>query len=193
MVETEFCSAKEFVMRLYQYVGPAEILKSVDGGPIGVPLLSMAALFQWIVSAGQQHDPYGMVIATFVIDETGVLRVSDRHSEHVACAGGKPVRSAGEISFDLSEVKPQIVAVTNQSTGYCPELESWDAVAVALNRAKLDFRGPDRFEPAFEFRRCPACKTINLVREEVFVCSVCDADLPVWWNLAEEKANAFKG
>jgi hypothetical protein len=181
----DFRPTKEVAMRVYRYVGPAEILESVAGGLVGAPLLSMADLAQWIASARQKPDPYGMVVATFVIDRTGLLRVADRHSEHVACAGGEPVLSAGEISFELSGAGPQIVAVTNQSTGYCPEPESWAAVAAALNSAKLDFRGPDRFEPAFEFRRCPSCKTINLVREEIFLCGVCDAALPVWWNLAE--------
>ena len=35
---------------------------------------------------------------TFVIGVDGVLRVADRRSEHVACAGGGDVLSAGELT-----------------------------------------------------------------------------------------------
>lgn len=36
---------------------------------------------------------------TFVIDSSGILRLAPRRSEHVACAGGGPVLSAGEVTF----------------------------------------------------------------------------------------------
>jgi len=40
------------------------------------------------------------------------------------------------------------------------------------------FAGPDRL------RRCPQCATINLIKEEVFSCDCCAADLPAGWNFA---------
>ena len=126
----------------------------------------------------------GRFIATFVIDGDGLLRVADRRSEHVACAGGEPVRSAGEITFELTGRSPRIDAITNQSTGYCPEPQSWEAVAIALNVANLDYRGLDGFEPALEFRRCVSCSIINIAKNNVFRCSVCDAHLPASWNFS---------
>jgi hypothetical protein len=71
--------------------------------------------------------------------------------------------------------------VTNQSTGYCPEPESWPAVAAALDRIPLPH--PGGFTPSFIFRRCPACVQLNVVKEGDFTCAVCGADLPLRWNL----------
>jgi hypothetical protein len=74
------------------------------------------------------------------------------------------------------------VSVSNQSTGYCPEPESWPAVALALRAAGLN--APDGYSPALIFRRCLACSSKNIVKDGVFVCGVCESDLPEQWNLA---------
>ena len=37
---------------------------------------------------------------TFVVDEFATLRIADRSSEHIACAGFRPVMAAGELTFD---------------------------------------------------------------------------------------------
>jgi hypothetical protein len=73
-------------------------------------------------------------VATFVIDLNGDLLVADRRSEHVACAGGGPVLSAGEMFFLVEEDRVEVTDVSNQSTGYCPEPSSWPGVAAALDR-----------------------------------------------------------
>jgi hypothetical protein len=45
-------------------------------------------------------------------------------SEHVACAGGGFVLGAGEIAFSRGGNGWAISEVSNQSTGYCPYLDS---------------------------------------------------------------------
>jgi hypothetical protein len=54
-------------------------------------------------------------------------------------------------------------------------------VAAALDRIGLD--RPDGFIVVFEFRRCPDCMALNVVRDAVFACALCDADLPQRWNV----------
>lgn len=173
-------------MRRYRYVGPPEIAAGIGNAPAGMPIRNMGDIAAWIAETRQAADAEGIVVATFIIDESGALRIADRRSEHVACAGGKPVRSAGEMHIDVSGRGLSIAAFTNQSTGYCPEPESWPAVAMAIGHAKLSYCGPGRFDPAFEFRRCPACRAIAIVKEHVFQCSPCGSELPVSWNFAAE-------
>jgi hypothetical protein len=109
-----------------------------------------------------------------------VLRVAPRRSEHVACAGGRPVLSAGEITFALAGRSVGVAEVSNQSTGYCPEPESWPAVEAALRRAGLE--PPDGFSPACVFRRCEECGTVCLVKGGAFECAACGAGLPSKYN-----------
>lgn len=116
---------------------------------------------------------------TFVVGADGVLRVAARRSEHVACAGGSPVLAAGEITFDPAGT---VVDVSNQSTGYCPDLVSWQAVAAALDGAGIAH--PGGFTHEVVFRRCPRCTEINVVRDGYFVCVFCESDLPAAWNIA---------
>jgi len=119
--------------------------------------------------------------ATFIIDTTGHLWIADRHSENVACAAGQPVLAAGEITFIIQHQQVSISEITNQSTGYCPEPESW-----AMVRATLDAIGiehPAAFTTSFIFRRCNACGTINIVKEGIFECGVSETALSRDWNL----------
>lgn len=118
---------------------------------------------------------------TFVIGLDSKLRIAGRHSEHVACANGKDVLSAGEMTFICNDDQAIIVErVTNQSTGYCPEPESWLSVADALG--SIPMVRPDNFEQASVFRRCTACAQINIVKDDWFQCEVCDSPLPELWN-----------
>jgi hypothetical protein len=110
----------------------------------------------------------------------GSLRIADRRSEHVTCAEGQPVLSAGEMTFMCGKGRIFVVSATNQSTGYCPEPESWPAVASALDRIGLAH--PESFDPAFDFRRCPSCSQINVIKDERYVCDVCQSPLPKHWN-----------
>src|SRR5262245_26937136 len=125
-------------MRLYRYIGPKQIADRVSPTPAGTPIRSADDVARWATATRQRPGPNGSLIATFVVDLTGVLLVADRHSEHVACAGRQPVRSAGEVTFRLAGDAVEVAAVSNQSTGYCPEPESWPAVAAALSAAGLE-------------------------------------------------------
>ncbi|MFB4307355.1 hypothetical protein [Actinomadura sp. GTD37] len=80
--------------RRYDYVGPAEIRDDVRPDNGGRPITSLDDLAAWLNGQRQaeREDPF-----TFVIDVDETLRVAPQRSEHVACAGGGPVLSAGEI------------------------------------------------------------------------------------------------
>lgn len=169
-------------MRIYRYVGSQAIAASVADAPAGTKVTEPASVLLWVHESGQCFDADGCVIATFVIDEYHTLRIADRHSEHVACAGGRSVMSAGEITFRISKSSVQVVTVSNQSTGYCPEPGSWPVVSNALHNAGL--KSPFGFEPAFEFRRCDSCNSINLVKDNVFECAICNSRLAQEWNIS---------
>lgn len=164
---------------IYQYVGPDAIRQRAASASPGMPIASIRDLKHWLQAAGREADQHGVLAATFVVDQCGVLRLAARGSEHVACAGGGPVLSAGEMFFAGLEV----VEVSNQSTGYCPEPESWPALAAALDRLGLPHLG--RFSLELIFRRCPACGQRNIVKDGWFVCDVCGAGLPAAWNFAD--------
>ncbi|RUT07335.1 hypothetical protein DSM106972_025960 [Dulcicalothrix desertica PCC 7102] len=106
--------------------------------------------------------------------------IADRHSEHVQCARGQAVLSAGKITFTLTLLSLVVSAITNQSTGYCPESESWKVVASALAEANLVY--PFDFTSKFVFRKCEVCSTTNIVKYDWFYCGVCDSNLPKEWN-----------
>jgi hypothetical protein len=146
-----------------------------------MPVDSPEDVRRWLGQTDQKPNTAKDVTATFVIDETGRLRIADRRSEHVACAGGKPVLSAGEMTFTVTPRDLWVSWVTNQSTGYCPEPDSWPCVKAALTQASIE--SPDSFDQEFVFRRCPNCDSINLIKERVFECSVCETPLPQEWNL----------
>jgi hypothetical protein len=166
--------------RLYSYVGPASIKARVAGRPAGTRVRSAADLLAWVRGTGPCPGPDGLVAATFVIDAAGDLLLADRRSEHVACAGGELVRSAGEMFFLVEGDVVEVAEVSNQSTGYCPEPESWPAVAAALSR--IGIAHPGRFTTEVVFRRCEKCRERNVVKDGWFRCGVCGAELPGEWN-----------
>ncbi len=164
--------------RQYQYVGPTEIRDTAfASSPAGAPIRCVADLLAWLASRSSDLEPDGSLIATFTVDVDYTLLVAPRRSEHVACAGGGPVLSAGEITFfsdgDVSEI-------SNQSTGFCPEPESWPTVAAALDAIPVG--RPDDFTTRVVFRLCPDCNERNVVKDGWFVCDLCGADLPAGWN-----------
>ena len=157
--------------RLYRYVGPPDIAQDLRGASAG-----------WVVRSGRdlRHaltklapNARGPVTCTFVVDELGLLRLADRSSEHVACAGFRPVMGAGEITFDEDEA----IEASNQSTGFCPEPSCWSALARALG----DIPHPDGWTAAFEFRRCTSCGERAIVKDDVYEC-VCGGELPREWT-----------
>ncbi|RYG57664.1 hypothetical protein EON80_27995 [bacterium] len=168
-------------MKEHAYIGPPELLSLIGQPSTRRGISDVADFISWVEATQQAPDENGEVIVTFIINTVGQLWIADRRSEHVVCAAGEPVLSAGEMTFRLSKNEVEVTAATNQSTGFCPEPESWAAVGVALD--KLGLSHPGGFTTAFHFRRCRKCDSINLVKEEWFVCGVCDGDLEREWNL----------
>jgi hypothetical protein len=166
--------------RLYIYIGPANIKARGAGRPAGMPIKSIADLLAWVRRTGEHPGPDALIAATFVIDQQGNLLVADRRSEHVACADGETVLSAGEIFFRVDTDRVEVADVSNQSTGFCPEPESWPAVAAALDR--IGVVHPGRFTTEAVFRRCERCGERNVVKDSWFICGVCGGDLPAEWN-----------
>jgi hypothetical protein len=162
-------------VRRYRYVGPLDVLAAVRPGGEGQAIGSPADLATWL-HAHEPAEPF-----TFVVDLAGVLRLAPRRSEHVACAAGAPVLGAGEITFTRDGERWTVSEVSNQSTGYCPDLTSWVAVRHALDRAGVAH--PGGFTAPIVFRRCPECHERNLVKDDDFVCALCGAALPARWNL----------
>src|SRR4051812_42050641 len=169
-------------VRQYSYVGPEEIRLRAATSPPGQTIGSRDELNRWAAANKHSTSPVGQLVATFVVALDGRLCLADRHSEHIACSGGAPVLSAGEMFFESTEHGVGIVEVSNQSTGFCPEPESWSAVAAALDR--LGVEHPGEFTARVVFRRCPSCGERNLVKDGVFECQVCGSELPREWNFA---------
>ncbi len=165
--------------RRHRYVGPAELLTAVRPGGEGQVIRSASDLDAWLT--GRDRDELAEPF-TFVVDLDGLLRLAPRRSEHVACSGGAEVLGAGEMGFGRVTGFWVVEEVSNQSTGYCPHLDSWHAVARALDRAGVG--RPAAFTHAVVFRRCEPCREINIVREGDFVCVFCGSDLPAEWNVA---------
>lgn len=159
---------------MYPYVGPPELQARLCPEAEGCPLHSGDDLDRWVsgVPVRDFAEPF-----TFTVGLDGVLRLAPRRSEHVACAGGEPVLSAGELRFEQRCGAWAVAEVSNHSTGYCPSPDSWPAVADALSRAGV--APPDGFTHVTVFRHCPACAGLNIVREHHFVCVFCDTDLPL--------------
>ncbi|MFC0041928.1 hypothetical protein [Actinomadura rayongensis] len=143
----------------------------------GHPITSPADLTEWLArqDASDRREPF-----TFVIDQSTTLRLAPRRSEHVVCAGGAPVLSAGEITFEPDGTGWRVSEISNQSTGYCPEPHFYAAVQSALDAAALDH--PGRFTVPFIFRRCESCSQFNVVKDDHYVCAICDEPLPTSWN-----------
>lgn len=167
-------------IQLYSYVGSQEIFDAIDFNFTGYKISKSEDILDWIKLTNQEITN-NSVIATFIINEKQELVINDRHSEHVLCAGGKNVISAGEITF-LVKGKNQVLIseISNQSTGYCPQPESWDYVKEVLS--KIGIEHPNYFTLAFEFRLCNNCKSINLIKDNIFECQMCESTLDLEWN-----------
>ncbi len=164
----------------YPFVGNRALLEDARAdGPTGVPWLSADQALARVVPGLLEEG------ATFVVSLGGVVLVAPRRSEHVACAGGLEVLAAGELFFASVGGRLRLVRATNQSTGYCPDLDSWSALDHAL--VKADVAAPSGFDPEFLFRRCDACGELSVVKERWFVCPFCDAELPRAWNVSARR------
>jgi hypothetical protein len=156
--------------RVHRYVGPPEIAARALAMPGGVEVATPESLPRALAALGAPRAG----TFTYVVDVRGALRLADRSSEHVACAGGAPVLAAGELHVEGG----RIAWATNLATGYCPVVESEHALRAALERARL--ARPGSFT-AYEMRRCGACGARNVVKDG-FECAECDAPLPSEWN-----------
>lgn len=164
--------------RSYAYVGPPELTSLVRPGSEGWRVCSAVDFERWVAgqSAEDLAEPF-----TFVVDLAGVLRPAARRSEHVVCSGGNRVLSAGEVRFRQESGQWSVAEVSNHSTGYCPDVSSWPAVAEALDPAGIDH--PPGFTHEVVFRRCPSCGQLNIVREDDWFCVFCDEGLPQEGNV----------
>lgn len=166
--------------RRYVYVGPAE-LRGTQQTASAVAVTTPSALADWLNRRDRSElaEPF-----TFVVGIDGVLWLAPRRSEHVALAKGRDLLAAGEIAFAPSVLCWRVAAVSNQSTGYCPDPDSWPAVAAALDRIGLPH--PDSFTDKVVFRRCPRCGQRNIVRDNDYTCAICGGALPVVWNFSSD-------
>jgi len=118
----------------------------------------------------------------------GSLSLAPRRTEHVACAQGAVVLAAGEVRFTGTEETLLVDEITNQSTRYCPEPDSWPVVATALSAIGL--AAPDGYTLEFVFRRCAQCDQLNIVKDGWFYCGACDGELPITWNVDRQPGAA---
>lgn len=138
-------------MRLYSYLGPAGLAAPTD---------------RWHAVPSKQSGTF-----TYVVTAEGTLWLADQHSEHVSCARGEAVLAAGELTLAKGEVS----AISNLSTGYCPEPSCWLAIQAALKRAGFDT--PEGFTHTYVFRQCSSCGQRNVIKEELYECAVCGTTL----------------
>jgi hypothetical protein len=57
-------------------------------------------------------------------------------------------------------------------------------VAGALSRVGI--RDPGDFTDKVVFRLCPTCGERNIVRDDDFVCALCNSSLPGQWNFTSD-------
>lgn len=167
------------MIRQYRYVGPIEIAARVQSDCGGIVIDSIEKLRDSLCSMDDYQSGESLIV-TFVVGTDSNLRIANRRSEHVACARGEDVLSAGEMTIETVGDEVIVERVTNQSTGYRPEPESWAALASSLDRISVEH--PDGFDPESVFRRCPTCSQINIVKDQWFICGVCQSTLPDSWN-----------
>ena len=165
--------------REYHYVGPSRLRDAAKSQPSGIRIASPDDLRAWLAFTQTDRSPDGTYVATFTVGVDGELLLAPRRSEHVACASGGPVLSAGEIGFD-DELT--VMEISNQSTGFCPEPESCATVVTALDRIGIPH--PGRFTTEVVFRLCPTCGERNIVKDDWYYCTMCDAELPRNWNFS---------
>ena len=81
------------------------------------------------------------------------------------------------------EDRSRVLEISNLSSGYCPEPDSWDAVARVLDA--LGISHPGRFTSEIQFRKCEHCSERNVVKDGSLVCQVCGHNLPMSWNFVK--------
>ena len=162
--------------RVYEYVGPARLLALVGQMAPGVVVEVWDDVVRWCVADGVRRQTL-----TYVVDVRRRLLIADRHCEHVVCAGGGPVLCAGELTVALEGEDWVVEAVSNQSTGFCPSVDSWQVLDAVLRQLGCQY--PDGWTMACEFRRCDVCDALALVKEGWYECVFCQAPLSGEYNV----------
>ncbi len=167
--------------KLYWYCGPKKVYTESVGKPLGRRISNSTELVDFLLE--QEGDvSRGIGTFSFILSKAGELRLASRRSEHVACAGRRPILSAGEITFEQQKSEICVDTITNQSMGYCPEPESWPAVEVALSEIAIPF--PAYWTTAFQFRKCIQCGEHSILKDYDPFCPFCGTELPDHWNIA---------
>lgn len=158
---------------LFVYLGPEAIRERVRAESMGTAIASEEQLRQWLLGDSVRLREG----ATFVVTADGTLRLAARRSEHVACAGGEAVRSAGEMQFFVDrKERVRVVEVSNLSTGYAPDVTSFAEVKRALDAAGV--AAPATWTAAFVLRKCGQCGQVSVIKDNVYECAVCSQSLP---------------
>ena len=166
--------------KIYKYLGkPENKIKSQIASNREIVRKPEDVLI-WLKKNKYKISESKTITATFIINKDEEMWIADRNSEHILCAKGRDVLSAGEITFCLIRNKVIVSDITNQSTGYCPEPDSWSYVSKTLDDIGLEH--PDFFTEVFQFRFCYHCSSINIVKDNWFFCAVCNASLSAQWN-----------
>jgi len=166
--------------RRYRYVGSGDLASLLARLSRREQIEKREDVLRWLRPDGRML-PYKVTItATYIIDTEGKLWLADQRSEHVACALGQDVLAAGEITVCAEGEHVYVLAVSNQSTGYCPKPESWWAIGEALDH--LEVPHPSSFTSVFIVRHCDACGMTNIVKDGRYECAVCGSTLSREWN-----------
>ncbi len=168
------------MLRYYRYVGSQEIARLPMDHRYRYRVEAETDVERWARETQQVRSSAQTITATFIISSEEQLWIADRHSEHIACADGQPVLAAGEITFHWGPSGVSVIEVTNQSTGYCPEPDSWDVITAVLEH--LNLAHPTAFTTCFLFRRCNHCGTTNIVKDSWWECAACQTSLSPTWN-----------
>lgn len=167
-------------MKLYKYVGPSGIRARADFDTPRHLVVDARGILAWATEMAGLTSKDRELTFTYVVLPVARLFLADRRSEHVACARGSAVVTAGEITFERHGSGLILAEISNLSTGYCPEPGSWPVINEALVRAGFpSIRG---FTHPFEFRFCAPCAQTCVIKDHAFICPACSGDLPREWN-----------
>ena len=167
-------------MRLYRYIGSDSVRSSSSMESERHEVTNLQGLRDYVHSRQPRPKPGDEITFTYVVLPPGRLFLADRRSEHVSCARGEPVLTAGEITFRVMPGGIEVSDATNLSTGYCPESGSWKPLVAELNRCNVP--GIGGFTHSFEFRHCPSCGMICVIKDDLYACPGCDRPLSSVWN-----------
>lgn len=167
--------------KLFTYSGTPSIAKIHSNSPMGFWVQKAEDFITWTQQNQQKPERDLIFRATYVLDTLGKFLIADRHSEHVACAGGQSVLAEGEVGFTIQKKSVVIEEISNYSTGYCPDVLCFAEVQKTLNQ--INVLHPNWWTREAVFRRCLNCKEKNLVKDSWFYCLICYAPLTENWNL----------